>query len=259
MKHRLLRFACALFAFACSSYAAPIALSLTGSLSTSESVFEATFTLTGLSSLRFQTWSFGGGTNAGGTAIAPGGFDLLIALFQGAGDSAMIVSQSGNPLADADTLNPFQGNCPPAGTVTIGAGTGSSVCGDDLMIASNLLPGIYTLVLTDANYIPLAVDPGPPSATTLSDGFTDFSGGVFQTCNVPSGGLACISPGNQFAVDIVSLTGPPPTLVPEPATLITSLIGAFFIFRRTYESTKELCVCSGGLGRSHAHLGDSIS
>ena len=41
-------------------------------------------------------------------------------------------------LAVADTLTGFVGNCPPAGTRTIGAGAGSAVCGDDLLIASNL-------------------------------------------------------------------------------------------------------------------------
>ena len=44
-------------------------------------------------------------------------------------------------------------------------------------------------------------------STQLSDGFNDFTGGVFQIC---------ITPSNQFAVDIVVLQGAPLNTVPEP-------------------------------------------
>src|ERR1700735_1836326 len=66
---------------------------------------------------------FGGGTNAAGSVISPGGFGPLIVLFSGSGPTATIVTDgSGDVLADADNLNnpPFSpiGNCPPAGTST---------------------------------------------------------------------------------------------------------------------------------------------
>jgi len=41
-------------------------------------------------------------------------------------------------------------------------------------------PATYTLVVSDANYQPYAV---LNSGGTLSDGFNDFTGGVFQTCD----------------------------------------------------------------------------
>jgi hypothetical protein len=64
------------------------------------------------------------------------------------------------------------------------------------------------LNLTDANYVPLAVNPGPAGGSTLlSDGFTDFTGGVFQTCNSTTDGTFCITPTSNFAVDIVDQTG----------------------------------------------------
>ena len=168
------------------------AFSFTGTLTIPESVFETTFTLPSSSTVTFQTWGFGGGTNAGGQTISAGGFDPLIALFSGPVATATIYADgSGNPLADADNLfnSPWSyvGNCPPAGTVAIGS---DNDCGDDFMQAT-LAPGAYTLVLSDANYIPNAIyDNG-----ALSEGFTDLKAGVFQTCDPVSN--ACITPNGN--------------------------------------------------------------
>jgi hypothetical protein len=212
MLHRVL---CLLATAACSLSAS--SLSFTGTLDSPESVFAATFALTAADTVTFQTWGFGGGTNAAGQLISAGGFDPLIALFNGSGPAAAIVTDgSGNPLADADNLfNPpwsYVGNCPPAGTVAIGA---DQDCGDDLMQVA-LPAGTYTLLLTDANYIPNAIyDNG-----TLSEGFTDLSGGVFQTCDPVAN--ACITPNGNYAVDIVSTDLA--ATAPEPGDL--SLLGA---------------------------------
>jgi hypothetical protein len=186
------------------------ALFFTGTLDTPQSVFETTFSLPSFTIVVFQTWGFGGGTNAGGQAIPAGGFDPLIALFSGpAATATMYTDSSADPLADADNLlNPpwsFVGNCPAAGTVAIGS---DNDCGDDFL-AIALPGGTYTLVLTDANYIANAIyDNG-----TLSEGFTDFTGGVFQTCDPVSN--ACITTNGNYAVDITSFAG----FVPEPGAL----------------------------------------
>jgi hypothetical protein len=182
-----------------------------GTLASPESDAAFTFTLTSASTVTFQTWGFGGGTNASGQTIAPGGFDPLIALFSGVGPTAtMVTDGSGNPLADADNLLnapwSYVGNCPPAGTVAIGV---DQNCGDDFMQTGLLSSGTYTLILTDANYIPNAIyDNG-----TLSEGFTDLTAGVFQTCDPNDN--TCITPNGNYAVDILS-SG---LAVPEPATL----------------------------------------
>jgi len=73
-------------------------------------------------------------------------------------------------------------------------------------------PGTYTLVVSDANYQPYAV---LNSGGTLSDGFNNFTGGVFQTCDMDG---SCINPNGNYAVDIVS-TGSDLAAVPEPAAL----------------------------------------
>lgn len=195
-------------------------ISYIGTLNSPQDVFETTFTLTAADTVTFQTWGFGGGVNGAGTPIVAGGFDPLIALFSGpAATATMMVDGSGNPLADADNLNnppwSFVGNCPAAGTVSIG---GNNDCGDDFMQTA-LSAGTYTLLLTDANYIPQAVfDSG-----ALSEGFVDFTGGAFQTCDSASN--ACITPNGNYAVDIVTASSDIETPVPEPATLPLLCLG----------------------------------
>lgn len=205
------------------------AISCTGTLDTPEDFFAEPFTLTGATptTITVQTYGFGGGTNAAGNAIAAGGFDSLVALFSGTGASdvlsplTILTDGSGNPIASVPGSTQFFPGCPPAGTVSIG---GSPVCGDDTLTAS-LTAGKYTLLLSDANYIPFAVSPGPPISSSLSDGFADLSSGVFQTCNTVGGSLSCINPDGNFAVDI---TGLPAVVTPEPNTLLllgTGLLG----------------------------------
>ncbi len=106
----------------------------------------------------------------------------------------------------------YVGNSPPAGTVAIGS---DNDCGDDFMQA--LLPaGTYTLVLTDANYIPNAIyDNG-----ALTEGFTDFTASVFHTCDAVSN--ACITPDGNYAVEITSTSA----LTPEPGALSLVAIGS---------------------------------
>ncbi len=221
-----------IFAAATPAWGSSFSLSFAGSLATPENYFSETFSLSSSSTLTVQTWGFGGGTNAAGTVIAPGGFDPLVALFSGPVASAVILTNgAGDAYADADSLASsvsFVGNCPPAGTVTIGTGAGSAVCGDDKMVISGLAAGTYTLVLSDANYLPLAVNPGPPASSALSDGFTDLTGGAFQTCNVAAGGLACITTTSNFAVDLVSSSAN--LAVPEPGSLVLCGLGLAAVF-----------------------------
>jgi hypothetical protein len=210
-----------------------ISLSYTGASATSEDYFEQAFTLSAPSTIEIQTWGFGGGTNAAGVVIPAGGFDPLVALFSGPPAAASIFMSGGNPAADADTLGDYVGNCPPAAMLTIGTGAGSVICGDDALTVLGVPAGVYTLALSDAAYIPFAVNPGPPISSLLSDGFADFTGGVFQTCNTTSDGTTCITPSANFAVDIVDQTGVGLNQVPEPAAALTLIgLAALGMFRR---------------------------
>ena len=191
-------------------------ISYTGTLATSESTFETTFNVGATGPVTIQTWGFGGGINAAGSGISAGGFDPLVTLFSGTSPNAAIVTDSsGNPLADGDVLsNPpwsYVGNCPPAGARDIGSTTD---CGDVFMKAT-LSPGSYTLVLSDAAYLPFAIfDDGE-----LSEGFVDFTPGVFQTCDPNSD--ACITTNGNYAVDILGVQDETsgPSATPDPSTL----------------------------------------
>jgi hypothetical protein len=50
-----------------------VTTSYTGALATSQSVFETTLNVTSPADVLLQTFGFGGGTNAQGTVIGPGG------------------------------------------------------------------------------------------------------------------------------------------------------------------------------------------
>jgi hypothetical protein len=186
------------------------AISCIGILDIPETFFEKTFTISGLgpSTITIQTYGFGGGMNAAGMVVPAGGFDALVALFSAAPEM-ILTDVGGNPIASVPGSTQFFAGCPPAGTRSIGGGP---QCGDNRLSVS-LMPGTYNLVLSDANYVPFAVSPGPPISQALSDGFADLTSGVFQTCT-PTGD--CVNDTGNFAVDILSSA---PAAVPEPTTV----------------------------------------
>jgi len=222
-KHSLL-LAVALLAGIC--FSAPCALadsttSYTGTLSSPEDYATETLTLASAATVTLQTWSFGGGVNGDGTTISAGGFDPLLAIFSGTGSGATILTDSmDNAIATSDVLSNYGSflGCPPAGQVDIGG----DVCGDITMSLS-LAAGTYTIVLSDADYIPVALyDNG-----TLGEGFLDLTGGAFQTCNVVGSTTTCADDTADWAFDVTapgssgggSGMGTGGGSVPEPATL----------------------------------------
>ena len=170
--------------------------SYTGTLASPEDEAIFTITLTSDGVLGLQTWGFGGGTNGAGQVISPGGFDPFVGVFSGTGDSAAFIDGT------SDVLSNYGGGCPPAGTVS----TDGLGCGD-VTVSESLAAGTYTVLLTDADYIPAAVFEGPGGL--LGDGFIDFTGGAFQTCNTDS---ECITDTANWALDITS----PETVSPVP-------------------------------------------
>lgn len=195
-------------------------VSYTGTLTGSTDVFETVFTLASSGAITLQTWGFGGGVNAEGATILPGGTDPFVAIFSGTGPDATIVNDaSSNPFGtsiDLGNYASFEG-CPPAGAPIIG---GSAQCGDITMPVPTLAAGTYTVVLSDGDYIADAVfDNG-----TLGEGFTDFTGGMF--CNLDINGVACPNTSGAYALDIDGL---PAAEVPEPAGVPLFVCGFLFI------------------------------
>jgi hypothetical protein len=195
-----------LAAFLAAQAACASTVSYTGTLASPEdSTTQITVTMATAGTLGLQTWGFGGGTNAADEVIPAGGFDPFVGVFSGTGDGAVFIDGA------SDILGSYGAGCPPAGTVTIGKG---ALCGD-ITLSESLAAGTYTVLLTDADYLPAAVF---ESGGLLGDGFIDFTGGAFQTCNVVGSDTTCITPTADWALDITTPNSTPPP-VPEPAGL----------------------------------------
>src|SRR5579872_2986933 len=176
----------------CVDVARADSFSFTGTLATPESVQSYALNLSTSENVTLQTYGFGGGTNAAGTLIAPGGTDPSVAIFSGVGRGATILTDgSSNPFGtslDVTNYGSFSG-CPLANAPTIG---GSAQCGDVAMTLNSLAAGFYTVVLSDGEYQASAIfDNG-----TLGEGFVDFTGEnatppAPQFCNILINGVAC--------------------------------------------------------------------
>lgn len=160
----------------------PSSISVTGSLSNPNDVILYTFDVTAQSSVSFQTWSYGGGTNAAGQTISAGGFLIQeLALYSG-GSELTEFTQGTNT------------GCGPAATDAYG------YCGD-IAGTKTLGPGVYTLaLLAFGNY---------PNSLSLSDGFSGT--GTFATYGDTL--------TQNYAFDITDAT-PNIAPIPEPATLV---------------------------------------
>jgi hypothetical protein len=149
-------------------------ISLTGALKTAEDTFETTINVAGAGTVTLQTWGFGGGVNGAGMVIPAGGFDPLVAVFAGTGSGATIVNGSSDGLSNYGSFT----GCPPAGTVTIGSFAGQ--CGD-ITMALSLSMGTYTVILSDAEYIPSALFDNGTLGESFSFQFQYPSGIVFSS------------------------------------------------------------------------------
>lgn len=194
-------------------------LSFTGALATPEDTFIQTVTIGASQNIEIQTWGFGGGTNAANAAIPAGGFDPFVGLFQGTGPTALFLDGT------ADNLSNYTGEpsaCPPAGLVTIGSVAGQ--CGDVNLQFTGLAAGTYTVLLSDANYLPQALF---ETTGFLGDGFTDLTAGVFQTCYDESD---CNTDTANWALDVTTSGGTPPS-TPEPASFVLTGLGLVIVSR----------------------------
>lgn len=212
-------------------------VSYTGTLTSPEDSAsgQIAITLTDPGVVELQTWSFGGGTNAAGDVIPSGGFDPFVGVFAGTGSSAVFINGTSDVLGNYGS---FMG-CPPAGLVDIGG----SVCGDVNMSLS-LGAGRYTILLTDADYFPVAVD---ETDGLLGDGFFDLTGGVFQTCN----GLDCVTDSANWALDITTPNGvatvPEPRALPVAGIALLALAGAYCRRKVSVQQTSPFSASSKSL------------
>ena len=182
----------------------------TGTFDSSDS-FITSLTLGTASDVTLQTYGFGGGTNAAGTTIAPGGTDPFVGLFSGTGNGAVFINGTSLDLTN------YTPGCPPANTVS---DFGDTTCGDVTLTFDNLAAGTYTVLLSDGQYIPLAA---VGAGSTLGDGALDLTGGVF--CNIAdvTTNTPCPNISGAWALDVTE--SPATTTAPEPASLGLLFIG----------------------------------
>ena len=213
-------------AWACSSAET---ISQTGTLANPEDTVLINLSLISEGSVTLQTYVFGGGTNAAGTVIASGGFDPFVGLFSGTGSSAVFLNGT------SDILTNYSPGCPPAATISIGSIPGQ--CGDVNLLFPDLAAGNYTVLLSDAAYLPNAVFEASPGL--LGDGFADLTGGVFQTCYDAND---CNVDTANWALDITTSATSTPPPVPEPPSvelvcIAVTLAGAWMYRRNTSANT----------------------
>jgi hypothetical protein len=116
----------------------------TGILTDPNAIVSYLFTLDSNSTVTFQSYSWGGGTNAAGNAIASGGFDPLLTLFNG--------TTGGYIIDQPDTF----------GTSNL-----------DFQLVQDLAAGNYRAVISASGNFANAVDPSGNFSDDFTRGATD--------------------------------------------------------------------------------------
>ncbi len=203
-----LLFLCFTVAIAGSTAEAATSYSFEGAFSTDDQVQLFDFTLTDTETVTFQTWGYGGGTNAADDVIPPDGFESLLTWF---GTDGSYINNSSSCGAG----NTYQDACLDAsGQVTLGAGT-------------------YTLALTQEgnNAICAAGFSGDLNCGFSQQGQGDYTPG---TTGDPGCTAFCGTFGTQedgdWAVDILNVSSASEAgATPEPSTMLLGGCGLVLI------------------------------
>lgn len=180
--------------------------SFTGNFNQDDDVQLFNFVVGAASNVTLRTWSYAGGVNAAGAAIARGGFDPILALFDSTG---ALVGQNDD-----------------GGCANVAADLGGQ-CWDTFFTAA-LAPGNYTVSVMQYNNFAI----GP----NLANGFTRAGQGNFtpgfsgcpsnQNAFEDVSGDAYCARDNHWAFDILNVEGATQTpAVPEPATWAMLILG----------------------------------
>jgi MYXO-CTERM domain-containing protein len=173
-------------------------LSFSGNLTLENDVELFVFSLAFPSNVTLRTWSYAGGTNAAGDVIGAGGFDPVVALFAGTGNSAVLIGGNDDGLGvPADPVN--------------------GVAFDSLLDLSPLLAGQYTVAMSQvANFA---------NGPTLGDGFLGF------------GNLGFDGRTSAWALDILGVDGPASIPEPTAFSLALLGLAAAGVARRRPRSS----------------------
>lgn len=192
---------------ACSIPSQASSFSFTGAFGSDDQVQLFNLSLSSPATVTFESLSYGGGVNAAGAAIAPGGFDPRLTWFQV--DGTQIGSDNGG---HCDSTNSYLGAC------------------NDAFFQGNLDAGDYVLALTQ--------DGNNPNGD-LSDGFSAEGAGNFTAsgdCTQFCDSLSGQALSGNWAVDILAVDSvSEPSATPEPAPLELTLIGLALIVVATHK------------------------
>ncbi|NRF65386.1 PEP-CTERM sorting domain-containing protein [Aquincola sp. S2] len=207
----------AALALTLATLAAPAAAAITsyqGRFDGDDDRFVIDFDLAAATRLSATTWSYAGGTNAAGDAVAAGGFVPVLALFEATEGLLRIVRGSTHTCAQGGSADPATGFC------------------WDAMFDGLFAAGHYRLVLTQ--------DGNEPLGTFFDDGFAqdgvpDYTGQLFA--GQPGLHFVQVDGAQRdahWALDI-SIGS-----VPEPASpaLLVLAGAAWALARRTARSTR---------------------
>lgn len=195
-------------AVALSTLQAQDNFSFQGTFLTDDQIQLFNFTLAAAETVTFQTWGYGGGTNAANAIIAPDGFESLLTWF---GSDGSYINNS----AACGSGHIYQGACLDAsGQVSLGIGT-------------------YTLALTQTGNNANCPDGFPGD---LACGFSEQGQGDYTpiTTDNPNCTAFCGTFGTQenghWAVDILNVSSASEaSATPEPATMLLAGCGLALI------------------------------
>jgi len=189
--------ALALAAMSIPASAGPI--SLTGNFTNDNDVVFVPFTIQNTVLVTFQTFGYGGGVNAAGQFIAPGGFEPMLQLFDSPSGAV-----HGGTMLPGSAPNPCGPQIPDPNRLNF--------C-FDVFAQMVLNPGDYILALTQNDNTTAGIN--------LSDGFIhdlepNFAGGFVGTFGFQG--------TNQWALDITTTPEPGAALLVAPALLLIGFV-----------------------------------
>lgn len=186
-------------------------LSYTGQFTHDNDVQLISFTVNALSTVGLRTFSYAGGVNGAGQAIARGGFDPIIELFNASGQ---LIGQQDDSV------------CGKVATDTV-----TRQCWD-VNYAIQLAAGTYTVSLQQYNNYSVS--------DRLADGFY-YQGAQYQNFRNGFVDEMDVKRNGSWALDIINASPVIQASVPEPATILlmgSAMAGMSALCRRRQGSRK---------------------